>query len=360
MFPPLSSFLFGLVACSQPMDSSTALEHPDRDEDEDSGDRAGEHDSDVLELVDDAVVVSATLPASLTCGNVSSASVQVRNTGTTTWTEEEGYKLGTVDDSDPFFEGTRVYLADGTTVPPGEVYTFEFELEAPGGESTELTDWQMVNEDVRWFGETTSQEIEVACDAVHVSDPLTDGSLRTGFADKQVEGGSFSSSGWQATGGWDQIELTLDDPVHTACQVSIDVWNFDPHTQYSGSKHQIFSMYTSTDGSQAVFETNEAWWNIRTGSNYGTGFKFLASANGGAEREEVRIMEDATWDPDELHTFSVAWDANDIRVYLDGTELERLDFDGRESGLQTLFIGRDNVYDGQAGPVYQNLQIDCE
>jgi len=50
---------------------------------------------------------------------------------------------------------------------------------------------------------------------------------------------------------------------------------------YSSEKHQIINMYTSDDGSQGVFDTDEAWWNLRTGTNYGTGLNLLAAPNGG-------------------------------------------------------------------------------
>ena len=136
--------------------------------------------------------------------------------------------------------------------------------------------------------------------------------------------------------------------------------NFDPVTQYTSDKHQIINMYTSNDGSQAVFDTDEAWWNIRTGTNYYTGFKFLASPRGGDEREEVRLIESATWNPADLHTFRVEWDSADVHVYLDGVYLDTLAFDGRIEPLQTIFVGKDNVYLGQVGPIYSNLRVTYE
>jgi len=113
----------------------------------------------------------------------------------------------------------------------------------------------------------------VECAVQTYSDPLTDATLQPGFDDKNVNGGSFSAAGWQTTSGNDQLRLTLTSPVHGDGMFEIDVTNFDPVTQYSGDKHQIINMYTSTDGSQAVFNTDEAWWNIRTGTNYYTGFQ---------------------------------------------------------------------------------------
>jgi hypothetical protein len=135
------------------------------------------------------------------------------------------------------------------------------------------------------------------------------------------------------------------------------VTNFDPASQYASEKHQIISMYTSDNGSQDVFETDEAWWNIRTGTNYYTGLKILAAPNGGDSREEARLIESATWDPSDVHTFTVEWDAEDLHIYLDGDHLETLPFDGRAQPLQHIFIGKDNVYVGQVGPIYSNLCV---
>ena len=116
-------------------------------------------------------------------------------------------------------------------------------------------------------------------------------------------------------------------------------------------------MYTSDNGSQDVFSSAEAWWNIRTGTNYGTGFKLLAAPHGGDSREEARIMENASWNPADTHTFTVTWDAQTIDIYLDGTIVESLPFYGQTDPIQHIFVGKDNVYDGQVGPIYSNLCV---
>jgi hypothetical protein len=188
-------------------------------------------------------------------------------------------------------------------------------------------------------------------------DPLTDAGLQSGFTDKSVDGGSFSAAGWQTTSGDDQILLALSASVGGQGLFEIDVTNFDPARQYSGTKHQVINMYSSDNGSQDVFDTEEAWWNIRTGSNYGTRFKLLAAPIGGDSREEERLIESASWDPSDIHTFRVEWDSQDVSLYLDGTWLVELPFDGRVQPLEHIFIGRDNVYSGQVSPIYSNLCV---
>jgi hypothetical protein len=114
--------------------------------------------------LDAAEVVEAALPPALACAEVSAASVTLRNTGTTTWTRAGGYKLGAVDDADPLHPGEpRVWLADDVAVPPGGEHTFALELTAPAA-GAYVTDWQMVREGVRWFGEVAAQSVAVSCD----------------------------------------------------------------------------------------------------------------------------------------------------------------------------------------------------
>ena len=356
-----------------------APETPDRggaavdDDPVESRDEAGEQESDDEEAEDDelpeveddedddAVVADAWLPDALGCGEAFVAEVEVTNTGAATWTREEGYKLGAVDDADPFFgEDPRVWLDEDDVVLPGERHVFAFELTAPASAGTYTTDWRMVHEHVQWFGETVTAEVEVACTGGSVWDPLTSASVQPGFADKDVDGGSFSSAGWQVTGNQDQLVLVLDQPITGPGTLEIDVTNFDPHTQYASDKHQVLNLYTSGDGSQAVFDSDEAWWNLRTGTNYGTGVKFLASGRGGDERYEERCIEDASWDPSDVHTWRVVWDDSVVDLYLDGTRLSQLPFDGRISPLQYVFLGKDNVYVSQVGPIWSNLRVTWE
>ena len=273
------------------------------------------------EVEDDAVIVAADLPTELDCGEIYAASVTVRNTGSATWTQDGGYKLGAVsDDDDLYGPDVRVWLEDGDSVASGETHVFTFDLVAPDSADDYLTDWQMVHEAVRWFGETTAETVTVTCSTQSWCDPLTDSSARSGFLSKSVSGGSFSAAGWQTTGDRDQLVLEVPTTLGGSTTFEIEVRNFDPAAQYAGNKHQIINMYTSADGSQGVFDTEEAWWNIRTGTNYGTGLKLLAAPKGGDSREEVRLIESASWDPADTHTFRVEWNSTILRLYLDGSQ----------------------------------------
>jgi hypothetical protein len=114
---------------------------------------------------DGAILVTAVLPANMACGEVVTASVTMRNVGATAWTRDESYKLGMVDDEDPFFgPDTRVWLPEDTVVSLGHLWSFTFEMTAPTVAGTYVSDWQMVRENVGWFGEQASTEVIVVCD----------------------------------------------------------------------------------------------------------------------------------------------------------------------------------------------------
>lgn len=112
----------------------------------------------------DAVVVDAQFPASLRCGETAQVSVTMRNTSAVTWTAADGFKLGAVGDEDPLYkDDVRVFLGDGEAVPPGAQATFTFELRGPDGAGPRVTDWQMVQEGVQWFGATAKRTVQIDC-----------------------------------------------------------------------------------------------------------------------------------------------------------------------------------------------------
>ena len=130
------------------------------------------HDDMPLELgplpevateVDDAEIVAAEFPATLACSAKGTATVTVKNAGTSTWTRAAGYRLGAVDDSDPLSTEGRIDLPDEAAVAPGATWVFTIALAAPKTEGAVTSDWRMLREGVQWFGATTSHEVAVAC-----------------------------------------------------------------------------------------------------------------------------------------------------------------------------------------------------
>ena len=123
---------------------------------------------------DDAEITGVTIPTAMTCGESADGIVTVRNTGSATWTSDAGYKLGAVGDEDLLLTGdVRVWLDSGDQVEPGREHAFVLPLQAPDDwAGTTTTDWQMVHEAVRWFGEETAVTVEITCDAPPAEEQL--------------------------------------------------------------------------------------------------------------------------------------------------------------------------------------------
>jgi len=107
-----------------------------------------------------AQIVSDTIPAAMTAGQSYSVSVTVKNTGANTWTAANSYKLGAVGSADPF-AATKILLDASDSIVPGQSKTFSFTMTAPTTAGTYTTDWQMLREEVAWFGDTLTKNVTV-------------------------------------------------------------------------------------------------------------------------------------------------------------------------------------------------------
>jgi len=84
----------------------------------------------------------------------------MKNSGTITWTQAGGYKLGSQNpqDNDIWTGGTRIYLSPSDAIAPGQSKTFTFDIMAPVAPDTYGFQWRMVQEGVEWFGQQTSNQ----------------------------------------------------------------------------------------------------------------------------------------------------------------------------------------------------------
>ncbi|MHC4442891.1 MAG: N-acetylmuramoyl-L-alanine amidase [Planctomycetota bacterium] len=101
--------------------------------------------------------VSDTIPAQMLGDEIRSVGITFRNRGVL-WSNERDFKLGAVDNSDPF-AATR-HLISGE-VGPGDTYTFNFTMTAPSVEGSYISDWQMIREPDTWFGPAVVKSIHV-------------------------------------------------------------------------------------------------------------------------------------------------------------------------------------------------------
>ena len=179
------------------------------------------------------------MPATLACGASYAASVTVRNTGDTTW-DATNFKLGAVGDSDPFYtQGTRVYMAPGTTIAPGQTYTFNFTLTAPSTPGSQTTDWQMVHELVHWFGDIASQQVQVQCA------PPVDASTLTGKMVLGYQGWFIAPGDGSLVNAWSHW---FRGNVADASHATTDLW---PDMTELGPTERFDTLMTLPDGSPA-------------------------------------------------------------------------------------------------------------
>jgi hypothetical protein len=86
--------------------------------------------------------------------------VRMKNTGVMPWSEFDTIRLGALGDA-PLFGPIRVKIPAGTTVSPGEMYSFSFTMTAPLTPGIYTPQYQMVWDDHQWFGQMLPKTVTV-------------------------------------------------------------------------------------------------------------------------------------------------------------------------------------------------------
>ena len=119
--------------------------------------------------------ISQSVPSSVLPNETFTVSLTFKNNGGTTWTNSNKYFLGSQNpqDNDKWGEGTsRVSLPKD--VQPFEQVTFTFNVTAPSSNGFYNFQWQLLQEDVEWFGEkSVNSSINVSDDDIERVDPNT-------------------------------------------------------------------------------------------------------------------------------------------------------------------------------------------
>ncbi len=111
--------------------------------------------------VPNAQFIAQTVATQMQTGAVQSVSVQMKNTGETTWSSANSYRLGSNNPTDNTTWGlSRVNLPQD--IAPGQTATFNFNITAPSTAGTYNFQWRMVQDGVAWFGaQSTNVAIQV-------------------------------------------------------------------------------------------------------------------------------------------------------------------------------------------------------
>lgn len=198
-------------------------------------------------LSNNATFVSATVPATMVGGQKHAVSVGLRNSGTSTWTAEEGYRLVGVT---PAQSGVVVPLPG--PIAPGATAQFDFEVDAPPDPGSYAYQWQMSRDlnPVEFFGsKTTSRTATVTAGAppsVNISSPKT-GDTFTAINGKASV--SVTSSG--------KVEGTATTAMHeildgTAVIASSNQTVYSPTLSLAPGTHSIQSRITDSRGGIAL------------------------------------------------------------------------------------------------------------
>ncbi len=111
--------------------------------------------------VDDARILRTHIPAVIPPATPAEAVVEVENTGSTTWSAEEGYRLTVLTAPEGLgVEGLE--LAEGTSVPPGGTAVFHLLLTGPGEETSGLLVLRVEHPGTRLFGPAVRRRIAIA------------------------------------------------------------------------------------------------------------------------------------------------------------------------------------------------------
>jgi hypothetical protein len=125
-------------------------------------DRVGKATGPPLPTNNASFVSQTPPPLQMSPSQTASVSVTMQNTGTTTWTAADGYKLGSQNPQDNLTWGLSREVVPNS-VAPGAQVTFNFSATAPATTGTYNFQWQMLREGVEWFGSpTTNMAITVS------------------------------------------------------------------------------------------------------------------------------------------------------------------------------------------------------
>ena len=156
-----------------------------------------------------AQFVSQTAPSALTTGETFTASVTMKNVGTTSWTEAAQYRLSSRGPRDnTTWSINRVYLAPTDSIAPGQTHTFTFDVIAPATAGSTVFQWSMVQDGVDWFNDVTpSVSVTVSASAPPPAPTVPPiASTTTGSKNKGAQAKCF---GAVQAGGMDPKTLAL-------------------------------------------------------------------------------------------------------------------------------------------------------
>jgi len=116
---------------------------------------------EVKPVKDGAQFIKQNIPLQMKIGETYPASITLKNTGDSDWTNAGGYWLGFAGKSENNIGIEKVEIFKDKTVKPGEEITFGFEILAPQKAGKYSPEFQMTKGGKEWFGDLT-KKIEIS------------------------------------------------------------------------------------------------------------------------------------------------------------------------------------------------------
>jgi hypothetical protein len=115
-----------------------------------------------LAATNNAAFVSQVAPTVTSCGGSAAVSITMRNTGTSTWTTQRGYKLQSANPTRNTNWGPST-VALATTVAPGQTATFTWTATLPSLSGTYNFQWQMAVNTNGFGALSTNVPVAISC-----------------------------------------------------------------------------------------------------------------------------------------------------------------------------------------------------
>lgn len=220
--------------------------------------------------INESVFISQNVPA-LTPGETISVSIVMKNTGTTTWTKDGGYKLGSQGPENNNIWGlSRVELDVDEEINPDEEKTFSFDITVPVDNGLYIFQWQMIEEGIEWFGSKTEiAYLRIGGENIYLDDcdQLTDWKSSTSLVlnstDKQQGSNCLEFTG----SGTDEYKKAFSKPYFSGGSVNSTVLQFWYYTS-DPSKMGTNQVELGSGGKNDADEYNWSLSGLSTGWNF--------------------------------------------------------------------------------------------
>ncbi|HEC41568.1 MAG TPA: T9SS type A sorting domain-containing protein [Bacteroides sp.] len=210
-----------------------------------------------------ATFVSQVLPPMLP-GETVSVSVTMKNTGTTAWTQEGNFKLGSQSPADNSIWGLdRINLSAEDSITPNAEKIFTFDITVPAFDGNYNFQWQMIQVGEEWFGGKSDNE------PLTIGDPgnyLDDCDNKTGWKDAsritlnttdQLQGSAcLEYTGSSST----EFKKAFSTPYNSGLTVAngvLQFWYYVSDPSLMGTSNQVEL------GSAGVNDKDEFNWKLR-------------------------------------------------------------------------------------------------